>query len=99
MHEHENQTPGSIHVERGLDQQTERRRRVGLARFSVPEQMTFEVVSRARARLGEVGIYSYELEVAGAGEPLMFIGGRAYSGEHDIDAAVENVVRERSEER
>jgi hypothetical protein len=69
-----------------------RRERMTIASFAVPEQLESTVVDRVRERLGAVGVLSYVVELAGSGGPMLDLEGVTYVGEDEIVAAVDELI-------
>lgn len=73
-----------------------RERRMTIARFAVPERFGSSAIEGIASRLGSVGVESYQVELAGAGEPLLDLEDVTYVGEQEIEDAVDSIVAERS---
>lgn len=71
------------------------RDRMTIASFTVPERLESKVLERVQERLGAVGVVSYTIELAGAGEPVLDLEGNSYVGEDEIVAAVDILSAER----
>ena len=65
-----------------------------IASFAVPEQQESPLIDRLRERLGSVGVTSYTVELAGAGEPTLDLDGTTFVGEDEIEDGVNSYVEE-----
>lgn len=71
-------------------------RKLIIGRFAVPEQFDSTFIDGMARRLGSVGVESYQVEIAGAGEPILDLEDVTYVGEGEIQVATESIVAERS---
>lgn len=67
-----------------------------IASFAVPEKQESPLIEQLRKRLSEVGVVSYSVELAGAGEPALDLDGTTFVGDKEIEDGVNAYVIEHS---
>ncbi len=65
-----------------------------IASFSVPEKQESPLIEKLRQRLSAVGVVSYSVELAGAGEPTLDLDGNTFVGDVEIEDGVNSYVSE-----
>ncbi|MBQ9918062.1 MAG: hypothetical protein IJO71_12800 [Microbacterium sp.] len=95
MERYETIAKGEPEAANSSEQTNTKGRKMTIARFAVPERFGSGVIERVIERLGSVGVESYEVELAGAGEPLLDLEDVTYVGADEIELAVDSIVAER----
>lgn len=72
---------------------TEARPKLTIACFSIPEDYQSVVIDRVVEQLRAADVAVYSIELAGAGAPLLDLEGVTYVGEHEIQGAIEELIR------